>query len=84
MRLLEKILPYIILGITIALLILALVVLSYVIFWGILLGLLIYGIAWVKNKFFTPKSQSLNEETSGRIIEHNDVTLDNEKENDQS
>lgn len=66
----EKLTPYLILGVTIALVIGLFILLSYVVLWGVLIGGLVWLIVFVKNYFF-PK-QSRAQQTQGRIIEHED------------
>lgn len=68
-QILEKIMPFLVVGIVLVLFIVALVLLSYLLFWGALIGLVLFGISYIKNKFFPKKKWS---EKKGRVIEHDD------------
>jgi ABC-type siderophore export system fused ATPase/permease subunit len=72
----SRILPFIISGIVIVLAVMALLVLSSAIFWGTLLGLVIYAIAQIKRNFFNGrnynkvmKTTRRTETKQGRIID---------------
>lgn len=69
-ELIEQLVPFIVLGIAIALIIGLFIMVSYVLIWGLVLG----GIIWVgvaiKSLLFPSKSSGKNE---GRVIEHKDV-----------
>ena len=66
----EQLIPYIILGITIAFIIGFFIMLSYVLVWGILLGAIIWLVVRIKNNFFPSPSAKKNK---GRIIEHDNT-----------
>lgn len=51
-RLLEKIAPFFILGISIAAAFALLTFVSYVLFWGLVIGGLLYAVIAIKDKFF--------------------------------
>jgi len=51
-RLLEKIAPFFILGISIAAAFALLSFISYVLFWGLVIGGLLYAVIAIKDKFF--------------------------------
>ena len=66
----KNIMPFIILGIMIAFSIIVLIMFSYVLMWGVLIGAVIWLIALIKNFFFPKKN--VEQSAEGRIIEHND------------
>ncbi len=68
-RVLAQFAPFIILGISIALLIGLLILFSYVLLWGLLIGVILWVAAIIKN-FFSPKQPS--KKTKDRVIEHDD------------
>jgi TRAP-type C4-dicarboxylate transport system permease small subunit len=68
-RLLENIVPFLMLGIAIALIIGLFIMLSYVLIWGLLIGGILWAISFIKNYFF-PRHQPAK--TKGRVIEHTD------------
>ncbi len=68
-ELFEQVIPFIVLGIAIALIIGLFIMLSYVLFWGILLGALIWVAVLIKNYLFP----SLPSKKEGRVIEHDDT-----------
>ena len=66
----KQLMPYLMLGMSIALFIGILFILLQVIFYGVIVGLVLYGAHLIKTKFFGPKQQ-LN--SSGHIIDHNSI-----------
>lgn len=64
---LEKLIPYLVLGVFLAFFIALLFILSYVLIWGLMIGFVIYGIAYLKQRFFAKKPVV---STKGRVIEH--------------
>ena len=71
----NKVLPFIIAGVLLALFIALAVLLSYVILWGIAIGIIFWIVAAIKQKFFghsaTAKT-TVSKDKQGRIIEHDD------------
>jgi predicted lipid-binding transport protein (Tim44 family) len=74
-NLVAKIIPFIALGITIFLLIAGFVILAYVLIFGALIGLILFGIRWLREKFSAKQSpQTFHEvEQKGRTIDHDDI-----------
>lgn len=68
----EKVMPYITVGIFIALAIVGIILLSYLLIWGAIIGLVIYAIAYVKERFF-PSKKPVKHEQKGRTIDHDDL-----------
>jgi hypothetical protein len=52
--------------------IIAFVLVSYLIFWSCVVGLILFLIAWVKNKFFR-KNKVQHSMQQGRLYEHDDI-----------
>lgn len=69
-KIVEQIVPFFILGISIAFMIAILVFFSYVLIWGVVIGAIFALIAWLKQTFFP--SNRTKETKKGRIIEHDD------------
>ena len=67
---LEQIVPFLILGIAIALMVGLLVVFSYVVLWGLLLGGILWCITSI-SRYFTSQPKRPSKE-KGRVIEHDD------------
>ena len=69
-ELFEQLVPFIVLGVAIALIIGLFIMVSYVLIWGLVLG----GIIWigmvVKNFLFPSET---TEKKEGRVIEHKDI-----------
>lgn len=65
----EQLLPFILAGIALALVVGLVVVFSYVLLWGVLLGFVIWIIYFVKNLFSRSRS---TKKKDGNIIEHDD------------
>ncbi|KTD23011.1 hypothetical protein [Legionella londiniensis] len=66
-QLLEQLIPFIVLGIGIALAIGLLIMFSYVLVWGVLIGGVIWLVYFIKNYFFPGPSEN---QKKGRVIEH--------------
>jgi len=69
-RLLQRIIPFVILGIMIVIFVVGLVVFSYLLIFGALIGLILFVIAWIREKIFP--SKPLTKIHRGRIIDHDD------------
>lgn len=65
----EQLIPFILLGIAIALVIGLFIMLSYVLLYGIILGAIIWGGVMLKNYLFPA---NIDEKNEGRIIDHDD------------
>jgi hypothetical protein len=66
-KLFEQLIPFIILGISIALVVGLFIMLSYVLVWGFIIGGVIWLTVMIKNYFFKTKSSD-----KGRVIEHDE------------
>lgn len=78
----NRIIPFIVAGITLVVAVIALLILSSVILWGALIGLIIFTIAYIKNRFFPNKvtttyefnkTNRQKEAQKGRIIDYDDI-----------
>lgn len=70
-RIIEQIIPFIILGITLAFAVGLLIMFSYLLIWGLIIGATLCVVVAVKNYLF-PKQHppQAPQEQEGRIIEH--------------
>jgi hypothetical protein len=68
-QILLTLVPFLLIGIAISLFVGLLIMFSYVLVWGLLIGGILWIVSVVKNLLF-PKKKLTNVE--GRIIEHND------------
>jgi len=67
----SKIAPFIAIGIFLVLLVVGFVLFSYLLIFGAIIGLILFGISWVYNKFFVRRRpQKVNQHRSGRTIDH--------------
>lgn len=71
-RLATQLAPYFILGFAIALLVGIFILLSYVLVWGLLIGVVLWLVARIK--LYLKQKPDLTEHKTGRIIEHDDNT----------
>ena len=72
-RFLENLLPFLVSGIGIALVIGIFIMFSYVLIWGILIGVILWLVSLVKGLLFTSASSHKKPtKAKGRIIEHNE------------
>jgi hypothetical protein len=69
-----KIMPFIVLGITLFILIAGIIILSYVLIFGALIGLILFAVNWLRDKL-SPKGPPVSKkvEKEGRIIDHDDI-----------
>lgn len=61
-RFAEKIIPFLILGISVAISVAALILFAYLFVWGVLIGFVLWGLAALKEKFFSSSKH-------GRVID---------------
>lgn len=72
-RFINRLLPFIMLGVGIALAVVVFIFLLHVLMWGLLLGLVIYAVSAIKKRFFSKGIPTPHHKpTTGRIIEHDD------------
>ncbi len=72
-RLLKQFMPFIFIGIALVAFIFGIMLLAYLFFFGAIVGLLLYIITWIREKFFPTQSPiKKNSKSSGRIIDSND------------
>lgn len=65
--LINRIAPFILLGIAIVAFVLGMVLLAYILIFGALVGMALFVISWIKTKFFQPKKPV---KRIGRTIDH--------------
>lgn len=70
-----KLVPFILFGIAIVAFAFGLVLLMYLLVFGAIVGLALYVIAWIKDKFFRSKQMTTykHKEKQGRTIDHDDL-----------
>lgn len=68
-KMIQLLIPFLLLGVFIALLIGLVIMFSYIFLWGLLIGGILWIIAVIKDFLFPSKTLSKSE---GRVIEHND------------
>ncbi|MDR3478182.1 MAG: hypothetical protein P4M14_09155 [Gammaproteobacteria bacterium] len=67
-----RVMPFITFGIILVLLIVGIILLSYLLVFGALIGLALFGIAWLREKLFPSKNVS-TEVKQGRTIDHDEL-----------
>lgn len=73
--LLARIIPFFVLGIMVVLLIVGIILFSYLLVLGAIVGFVLFLAAWLKNKLFRSKQTVIREQTpekQGRIIDHDE------------
>ena len=68
--LLAKFLPFLTLGVMIVVFIVGLIFFSYIFIFAVIVGAILYAMAYVRLKFFTRKKPAQKPESKGRVIEH--------------
>jgi hypothetical protein len=76
-KIFETVVPFLLLGVFIALSIGFFIVMSYVLIWGLLIGFVLYGVSAVYRYFFGESTVAEDPRShQGRIIEHDDSDND--------
>lgn len=70
-RILNQIIPFIFLGIALVALSFSLMILFYLFLFGAVVGVVLFAINWIREKFFPPKNIDANKK-SGRVIDSDD------------
>lgn len=65
----ERFIPFLVLGIALVIGVVGIFLLSYVLIWGAIVAVVLYVIAWVKNKF-SAKPEKVKTPEKGRTIDH--------------
>lgn len=65
-----RLIPFIFLGITIVLLVAGLILLSYLLIYGAIVGLILFSIAWIRDIIFKNKSPPIVKKPRGRTLDH--------------
>jgi hypothetical protein len=66
----SRLIPFILLGVALVAFFLGMLVMAYVFVFGALLGMALFAVAWVRQKFFSGKSKRLVRSRQGRTIDH--------------
>ncbi len=69
---LESLVPFLMIGFVIAAVIGLIVMISYVLIWGLLIGSILWLVALVKEKFF-PQPEKKKGSHKGRVIDYDDI-----------
>lgn len=70
MNIFAKIIPFILLGMAIVAFAFGLLLFTYLLIFGAIVGLILFVIAWIKERFFSKKQ--VTRRTPGRTIDHKD------------
>lgn len=71
-KFMRKLLPFIGFGIVLVLLLVGVILLSYLLVYGALIGLVLFTVAWLRDKFF-PSKKIATRVKPGRTIDHDDL-----------
>lgn len=70
-KILDRLIPFVVLGVVLVIFVFGIIFLSYLLIWGAIIGLILFVIGWVKEKFSRTRGRSSPEmKKEGRIIEH--------------
>jgi len=69
----EKIIPFLVLGIASVTLFGMFILFSYLLFWGLIIGMALWLLSFIKPFLFPKKMSNLPTVHKGRTIEHNDI-----------
>ena len=68
----NKIIPFLFAGIAMVAFAFGIILLSYLFFFGAVVGFVLFFISWVRNKFFAQKKMPVPKKPAGRIIDSDD------------
>jgi hypothetical protein len=71
-KLTKQLVPFLLLGIAIVAFSFGILLLAYLFLFGALLGLILFTVNWLRNKFFPSKKNSHKKKHDGRVIDSND------------
>ncbi len=69
---LAKIIPFIGMGITVVIIIFAIIIGIYLLIFGAIIGFILFAIAYIKQKFFSQSSNSSEVMKKGQTYDHDD------------
>jgi len=71
-RIFTSLIPFLFFGILVVILAAGLIIVSYLLIWGAIVGLILFLIAWIKEKLFPSKhlTRTNPSKSSGRTIDH--------------
>jgi hypothetical protein len=74
-NIINRLIPFIFLGIMIVIFVAGIILLSYLLIYGAIVGIIIYLIVWIKEQLFNKKKSPYPEQKkrSGRTIDHDDL-----------
>jgi hypothetical protein len=67
-----RIAPFLLLGVGIVAFIFGMIILAYLLFFGAMLGLVLFAAVWIRQKFFASKEISVPTRRRGRTIDHDE------------
>lgn len=71
-RLIKHVIPFILIGIALVAFAFGIFLLAYLFLFGALVGLILFAINYLREKFFPAKKHSIKKTKSGRIIDSDD------------
>lgn len=74
-RLINQLIPFLLIGVAIVAFVFGLMLLAYLLLFGVIVGLGLFLISWIKNKFFASKSNLPKKNPTprkGRVIDSDD------------
>lgn len=71
-RFFRQLLPFIFMGVAIVILIYGLMLLAYLFLFGVIIGLVLFAINWVRDQLFGPKKQPPSVRRPGRTFDSDD------------
>lgn len=71
-RFLNRLIPFILFGIALVAFAFGIVLLAYLFFFGAMVGLILFIISWIRERFFPPKTLTKPKPRKGQIIDSDD------------
>lgn len=71
-RLFNKLMPFLIAGIMLAVMAFGIVLLAYLFLIGTVIGMILFAINWVRERYFSPPKKEPPRQPSGRVIDSDD------------
>lgn len=71
-RFLNQLIPFLMLGVALVAFAFGIIILAYLFFFGAIIGMILFLITWIRQKFFKPKTEIKQKNKPGRIIDSDD------------
>jgi uncharacterized protein (DUF58 family) len=68
-RILRRLTPFVLIGCAVVIFAFGIMLLAYLLWFGVLLGLALFSLSYIRNKFFAPPQKVVRKTRKGRVID---------------